>query len=215
MTLRGLISALPDAATATLYAICWAVPAKLGYPWIKTLMLVMLIEFLVVHSSGFIGQIVLSDASRGIKLKAIVGFGAFYMLFVQAFCLALGEWWPVAAFGWLLVGKFLMVVLERRPRAEERQRLTRCGRCRSSRICSRCLPPCCCRYRSSASMPPRARPRRSPAAGCGSNSHRPWLRQDCSISRCWRGSRPARRHPRLAHHMKTRQTRSNPERGCS
>lgn len=32
MTLRGLISALPDAATATLYAICWAVPAKLGYP---------------------------------------------------------------------------------------------------------------------------------------------------------------------------------------
>lgn len=90
----------------------------------KTLMLVMLIEFLVVHSSGFIGQIVLSDASRGIKLKAIVGFGAFYMLFVQAFCLALGEWWPVAAFGWLLVGKFLMVVLERRPRPEERQRLT-------------------------------------------------------------------------------------------
>lgn len=124
MTLRGLISALPDAATATLYAICWFAPATLGYDWIKTLMLVMLIEFLVVHSGGFIGQTVLSDASRGIKLKAIVGFGAFYMLFVLAFCFALGEWWPIAAFGWLLVGKFLMVVLEPKPRAEERQRLT-------------------------------------------------------------------------------------------
>jgi hypothetical protein len=124
MTLRGLISALPDAATATLYAICWFAPATLGYAWIKTLMLVMLIEFLVVHSGGFIGQTVLGDGSRAIKVKAIVGFGAFYMLFVLAFCAAVGEWWPVAAFGWLLVGKFLMVVLEPKPRAEERQRLT-------------------------------------------------------------------------------------------
>jgi hypothetical protein len=124
MTLRGLISALPDAATATLYAICWFAPATLGYDWIKTLMLVMLIEFLVVHSGGFIGQTVLGDASRAIKVKAIVGFGAFYMLFVLAFCAAVGQWWPIAAFGWLLVGKFLMVVLEPKPRAEERQRLT-------------------------------------------------------------------------------------------
>jgi hypothetical protein len=46
------------------------------------------------------------------------------MLFVLAFCAAVGEWWPIAAFGWLLVGKFLMVVLEPKPRAEERQRLT-------------------------------------------------------------------------------------------
>jgi hypothetical protein len=124
MTLRGLISALPDAATATLYAICWFAPATLGYDWIKTLMLVMLIEFLVVHSGGFIGQAVLGDAPRSTKIKAIVGFGAFYMLFVLAFCAAVGEWWPIAAFGWLLVGKFLMVVLEPKPREEERQRLT-------------------------------------------------------------------------------------------
>lgn len=124
MTLRGLLSALPDTVSATLYAVCWFAPATLGYGWIKTLMMVMLIEFLVVHSGGFIGQTVLGDAPRKTKLKTIIGFGTFYMLFVLAFCLALGEWWPALAFGWLLVGKFLMVLLEPRPRIEERERLT-------------------------------------------------------------------------------------------
>ncbi len=124
MSLRGLISALPDAATAALYAICWFAPASLGYGWIKTLMLLMLIEFVVVHSGAFLGQTVLGNSPRSTKIKSIVGLGAVYMLLVLAFSVALGEWWPVAAFGWLLVGKFLMVVLEPRPRDEERQRLT-------------------------------------------------------------------------------------------
>lgn len=122
MTLRSLVSALPDVATACLYAICWIAPGWLGYDWIKSLMLVMMMEFLVVHSGAFIGQSVLGDGPRSTKIKVIVGFGAFYMIFVLAFCLALKEWWPVAAFGWLLLSKFTMVVLEPKPRALERQR---------------------------------------------------------------------------------------------
>lgn len=118
----NVASALPDALSALTFLVCWLVPSWLGYDWIKTLMLVMLIEFIVIHSSGFLLTMVYGDASRAAKTKALVAIGAFYLIFVGAFCLAFSALWPLIAFGWLLMSKFVVVWFDRKPDLAERHR---------------------------------------------------------------------------------------------
>jgi hypothetical protein len=117
---------LPDLLTAAAYLCAWVAPLHFGDGVVKTLMLMMLMEFLVVHSGGFIGLTVLSEtASRRAKTTAIVGFGAFYLLFAAAFSLAFKSSWPVLSFLWLLAAKFAQVWLMPLPRADEAQRQTK------------------------------------------------------------------------------------------
>jgi hypothetical protein len=119
------LAALPDAVTAAAYALAWWAPLHFGADTVKNLMLLMLIEFLVVHSGGFIGSTVLSDTlSRRAKSLTILGFGSFYMLFAGAFSLGFHSWWPTLSFLWLLLAKFASVWLMPLPRAAEVQRLT-------------------------------------------------------------------------------------------
>lgn len=121
--LRSALAALPDALTALVFVAAWVAPLHWGRELVGNLMLVMLLEFLVVHSGGFIGQVVLSpDASRTAKTGAVVGFGAFYMIFVLAFALAFHRPWAIAAFSWLLLGKLVTVWLSPVPAATEAQR---------------------------------------------------------------------------------------------
>jgi hypothetical protein len=119
-----LCAVAPDAATAALYAWTWIDPLHFSDSMVKSLMLMMMMEFLVVHSGAFIGLAVLSDsATRQQKTFAILGFGAFYMLFAGAFSLAFHSWWPALSFIWLLVAKFAMVWLTPLPPSDEVQRV--------------------------------------------------------------------------------------------
>jgi hypothetical protein len=119
-----LLAALPDAATATVYAWTWWSPFHFGADTVKSLMLIMLMEFLVVHSGAFIGLTVLSDsATRMAKTLVILGFGAFYMLFAGAFSLAFHSWWPALSFLWLLLSKFAVVWLTPLAPEDEAQRM--------------------------------------------------------------------------------------------
>jgi len=114
------LAALPDALTALAYAWAWLQPLRFGDDVVKTLMLVMLMEFLVVHSGGFLGVTVLSDGfTRLQKTFAILGFGCFYLLFAAAFSLAFHAWWPVFTFLWLLGSRFAVVWLSPLPRGDE------------------------------------------------------------------------------------------------
>ncbi len=123
--LAAFAAALPDLLTAAAYLFAWVAPLHFGDGVVKTLMLMMLMEFLVVHSGGFIGLTVLSEtASRGSKTMAIIGFGAFYLLFAGAFSLAFKSSWPILSFLWLLAAKFAQVWLAPLPRADEAQRQT-------------------------------------------------------------------------------------------
>lgn len=107
---RRAIAALPDAVTAGLYLLVWISPLTLGAIWVKNLMVVMLLEFLTVHSGAFIGAPLADpNVSRGRKVGIVLGFGAFYMLFATGFSLAFDAWWPAAAFGWLLLAKFMTI----------------------------------------------------------------------------------------------------------
>jgi hypothetical protein len=119
-----LCAVAPDVATATLYVWTWIDPLHFSDSMVKSLLMMMMMEFLVVHSGAFIGLTVLSDtATRGQKTAVIAGFGAFYMLFAGAFSLAFHRWWPALSFVWLLAAKFAMVWLTPLPPADEVQRV--------------------------------------------------------------------------------------------
>lgn len=118
--LERLIAAGPDAITAAMFVTIWIAPLALGESAVRNAMLMMLVEFVLVHASGFLGAIVLAvDADRRKRILGLLGFSLFYSLFIGAFMLIFQEWWPLLAFGWLLLGKFAGVL--GRPRSNDRQ----------------------------------------------------------------------------------------------
>ena len=101
-----LLGALPDAVTCATFVTAWVAPAWLGPEYVANLMLVMLIEFLVMHSGGFYAGLVASDLPRARRLGAFCGLTAFYALFIAGFALVFDSAWPLFAFGWLFVSRF-------------------------------------------------------------------------------------------------------------
>jgi hypothetical protein len=108
----ALFTALPDALTCATFLVAWIAPALLPDPlWVKDLMLVMLIEFIVMHSSGFYAALAAGDAGRAKKIAALCGLSAMYLVFIVAFAMIFDSNWPLFAFGWLFASRFLQLLL--------------------------------------------------------------------------------------------------------
>ena len=106
-TLPRLFAALPDAMTASCFATTWAAPAINGPGAVTRLTEVMLMEFLIVHSTVFYALIAAaSDVARGRRLAWLTGLSGFYLLFALGFSLADQSTWPLFAFAWLFISRF-------------------------------------------------------------------------------------------------------------
>jgi hypothetical protein len=106
-TLNGLAGALPDSVTCLYFMVLWIAPLHFGAESVRNGMLIMLVEFVLVHATGFIGVIVLEAAGSRLKVVGVVlGFALFYLVFIAAWSYIFEQWWPFLAFGWLLLGKF-------------------------------------------------------------------------------------------------------------
>jgi hypothetical protein len=108
--LKSVLAAIPDMVLAVLFLITWINPRLIPAISVESMVLVMILEFVVIHSAGFMGAVVVGDAARPTKIKATLGFGAFYLLFFIAFAFAFRSWWPMLAF-LLLMGNRLFSVL--------------------------------------------------------------------------------------------------------
>lgn len=109
-TLPRLIAALPDACSAGFFATTWIAPAVTGADSVARLTQVMLMEFIVVHSSVFYALIAAAGAvSRGRRLVMLSGLTGIYSLFVLGFSLADHSSWPLFAFAWLFISRFAHV----------------------------------------------------------------------------------------------------------
>ena len=104
-----LLVAAPDALTSALFLCAWFTPNLIGPAYAKNLMLTMLIEFIVMHSSGFYAGLATSTAPRSQRIAALCALTAFYLLFIVGFSLAFHSVWPIIAFGWLFVSRFAHV----------------------------------------------------------------------------------------------------------
>ena len=107
ISLRHIVSAAPDAGLAGLFLLTWMFPTLFEPTMVRTLMLTMLMEFIVVHSACFMGLTAYSRATAAKKALTIAGFGLFYSMFVGGFGLAFGTWRQLAGF-WLLTLKRLL-----------------------------------------------------------------------------------------------------------
>ncbi len=106
--IQRLLAATPDALTSVLFVLAWIAPGFVGAARVKDLMLTMLIEFIVMHSSAFYAGVAgMTNVSRAKRLGIISALSAFYLIFVLGFSFGFHSTWPVWAFGWLFVSRFM------------------------------------------------------------------------------------------------------------
>lgn len=110
-----VMSALPDLAVAAAYAIAWVSPQVVDGGMLRVLHMTMIVEFLVVHASGFLGAAAMPDGPlRG--RQAVGRFGGagimlvligFYTLFTLAFSFGMKSWFPLVSFWTLMANRML------------------------------------------------------------------------------------------------------------
>jgi len=99
-----LALALPifwELGLAALFLITWVWPDTFGERMVHKLTFLMLLEFLVVHSTGFFAAISSKDDTRLRRGLMFSGLLAFYLMMAGAFSAMYGGPWPL--FGFLLV----------------------------------------------------------------------------------------------------------------
>ena len=96
---------------AAMFLITWFRPNTFGPLTVHHLTFVMLMEFIVVHATGFLGAVAARDNPRWQRALMFSGLGAFYMIFAAAFAVVYGGWWPLWAFWGLMASRFPTVVL--------------------------------------------------------------------------------------------------------
>lgn len=96
---------------AAMFLITWFRPNTFGPLTVHHLTFVMLMEFIVVHASGFLGAMAARDEPRWRRAAMFAGLTAFYMIFAAAFAAMYGGWWPMWAFWGLMLSRFPTVVL--------------------------------------------------------------------------------------------------------
>lgn len=103
-------AALPDGITALMFVAVWLFPFVFGALSVKTAMLTMLVEFFLIHATGFFTAIANQPRSdRRLRIGGVLGLSLFYLLMVGVFAWSFGEWWPLLAFAWLAIGKVVWI----------------------------------------------------------------------------------------------------------
>jgi hypothetical protein len=123
MNPASALSAAPDVAIGVAFLLAWLFPRLVGVDMVNYALLTMLLEFIVVHSAGFMGVVILDRGSHTVrKTGLIVGLGVIYSIFVGAFCVAFDTWWPMVAFWSLTLNRLTGVFFHTAPEGEERRR---------------------------------------------------------------------------------------------
>jgi len=124
-SLLGWWSALPDFILASQFLLMWIDPRILGARFLPLFVGLMVAEFIVIHSSVILGNVVLGSAEKRAKATTILALGGFYTLFFLGICLAVGEWYYLFGF-WLMIGNRLLgVMLGQAPDGQEREFIQR------------------------------------------------------------------------------------------
>ena len=117
---RGWIAALPDFALGLTFLAAWLAPATMPAGSVKHLLLVMLLEFIIIHSSAFLGSVAIRGGPRGPRIMGIATLGLFYSIFAGAFSLAFHSWWPILSFWGLMLNRMLGVLIGQAPGEQQK-----------------------------------------------------------------------------------------------
>jgi hypothetical protein len=102
-----LLPAVPDVALGLTLLVTWFAPFAMGPSTLSHAALLMVLEFIVIHSSAFMGLALFGDVGALHKTATVVGLGLFYSIFLVAFAYTQDQWWPVWAFSGLTANRLL------------------------------------------------------------------------------------------------------------
>jgi hypothetical protein len=94
-------------------------PYAFGDHMLSRFALMMLMEFIVLHSSAFLAFAMSLPKLRIMRIGAVIGLGLLYTLFVGAFSLSFHTWWPITSFWILLTNRMLALILGRAPKEND------------------------------------------------------------------------------------------------
>lgn len=117
LVLRIVWSMSTDLALAAAFLITWVRPYTFGETAVHHLTFLMLVEFIVVHATGFFGGIGAQDTPLRERIFMFSILVLIYLLFAASFSAMYGGPWPLFAFAYLTISKFPNVIL-RPPNAE-------------------------------------------------------------------------------------------------
>jgi hypothetical protein len=115
----AVVAAIPDLALGLVFLAAWIAPRALQQNLIGQLIVVMLMEFIIIHSSAFMGLAMFKPGPRRARVMSVLGLGAFYTLFVVGFALAFQTIWPLVSFWGLTLNRLLSVILGQAPDGQE------------------------------------------------------------------------------------------------
>jgi hypothetical protein len=121
---RSLVAALPDFGLAGLFLLAWLEPAGFDGTIVKDLALVLLLEFVAIHSAGLLGSVAASSRGRVAKVGLFAGLAIVYTAFVGCIALVAAVFWPLWAF-WGLLGNRLLGLIVGRPEPGAERKLIR------------------------------------------------------------------------------------------
>ena len=114
-----LVAAIPDFGLAGFFAISWVAPYTFGDHMLSRLELMMLMEFIILHSSAFLACAMTFPKLRILRIGGVIGLGLFYTMFVGVFSLSFHTWWPIASFWVLLSNRMLAIVMGKAPQERD------------------------------------------------------------------------------------------------
>ncbi|MFZ4620845.1 MAG: hypothetical protein ACOYNS_09810 [Bacteroidota bacterium] len=106
----NVVSSVPDLLMGLAFLVTWIEPTALGGDMVPYLFQVMLVEFIIIHSAGFMSGIIYGNEPKPKKLKYLLGLSLFYLLFILGFSLGFRSWWPLIAFGGLMFNRMMSVL---------------------------------------------------------------------------------------------------------
>lgn len=115
-----LLIGLPDAVTAAWCLFVWLHPFALGADTVKTVVLMLMMEFILLNTTGIFTAIpFLLDLGRSVRIAMLVLLCAIYCALIVEFALPFQALWPLLAFAWLAAGKLAWVIRNRRVTGDE------------------------------------------------------------------------------------------------
>lgn len=118
--LSAIVNSLPDFALAAAFLITWVRPDTFGEQAVKWLVLVMLMEFLAVHSGFMMSGYAFTQKGRARRSAIVIGLGAFYALFAGGIALASQSWRPLIFICVLVMNRLIGVLFAPVPDAAQK-----------------------------------------------------------------------------------------------
>jgi hypothetical protein len=115
ITLADVASAMPDLLLAASFLLAWVDPSVRAVPSVRRLVMIVLLEFFIVHSSGFMGVVAIGSRARRRTIGLTLALGAFYTVFLAAWSAAFGDWWLLGSFWLLMLNRLLGLMLGQPP----------------------------------------------------------------------------------------------------